>query len=167
MTFMEAVKSCFSKYADFSGRARRSEFWFFYLFTILVSFGFTILTAFDIATGLPLFTILGGLASLALILPSLAVSVRRLHDTGRSGWQLVFWYLVPWLLVIPVAILAGLGGALAGGDPTSTAIAIIAALGLAFLLPLAGAIVLFVYFVSDTKPEDNKYGPSPKPAAEY
>lgn len=168
MSFTDAVKVCFSKYADFSGRARRSEFWFFYLFTILYSFAVSILSAVDVAVGVPLFSALGAIGSLALIIPSLAVSVRRLHDTGRSGWQLVFWYVVPWLLIIPIAILLGLGGALFGGaDPTSAALTAIAAFGVALLLPLVGAIVLFVYFVSDTKPGENKYGPAPKGFNEF
>ena len=68
--FGDAIKICFKKYADFEGRARRSEFWWWYLFTFLVG----------------LVPYLGWIASLAFLLPSIAVGVRRLHDTGRSGW---------------------------------------------------------------------------------
>ena len=74
MSFGDAIKICFNKYADFEGRGRRSEFWWWYLFTFIVG----------IAVGwIP---VLGWIASIALWIPSLAAGARRLHDTGRSGW---------------------------------------------------------------------------------
>ncbi len=88
MTFTEAVSTCLSKYADFTGRARRSEYWWFYLFTLVVSWG---LFAFSVA--------FSTLASIALLLPSLAAAVRRLHDTNRSGWFLLI-ALIPFLGVV-------------------------------------------------------------------
>ena len=92
------------KYADFSGRARRKEYWMFVLFNILFSIVATGLdyllgTVWEDA-GIGLFTIL---YALAIILPALAVAVRRLHDIGKSGWWLFItfvplvgsiWYLV-------------------------------------------------------------------------
>lgn len=80
MNFSTSVKTCFSKYATFSGRASRSEYWYFYLFTILISF-FGSLISSEIASGLV------GLISLFFLLPSFAVFVRRLHDIGKSGWN--------------------------------------------------------------------------------
>lgn len=75
---------CFKKYADFSGRARREEFWMFCLFNAIAGI---VLTVLDCVLGARLFT---GLYNLAVILPSIAVMARRLHDTNRSGWlQLV------------------------------------------------------------------------------
>ena len=74
-----------TKYAEFNGRARRSEYWYFVLINILVSIGIYIMDAV-IGT----FGVLGLLYSLAILIPGLAVSVRRLHDTGRSGWNLLF-----------------------------------------------------------------------------
>ncbi len=88
MGFGEAVSSGLSKYATFSGRARRSEYWFFALFNFLVGVAAGIL---DAVIGI---TLLYPLAALALLLPGLAVAVRRLHDTGRSGWWLLI-ALVP------------------------------------------------------------------------
>ena len=91
MTFIESIQTCFRKYADFKGRASRSEYWWFTLFVVLVS----------IAAGL-LGDAANALVALALFLPYLAVSARRLHDTGRSGW----WQLVGcipfigWLVMI-------------------------------------------------------------------
>jgi uncharacterized membrane protein YhaH (DUF805 family) len=93
MNFQAAVASCFSKYATFSGRAPRSEYWYFVLFCILASIVTAILdTALFRRAG---FSPLSTIASLGLVLPSLAASVRRLHDTGRSGW----WVL---LLFVPL-----------------------------------------------------------------
>ena len=75
MNFGQSITSCFSQYATFSGRASRSEFWWFFLFQILVS----------VAAGM-VSEKLSGLVSLGLLLPALAVGARRLHDIGRSGW---------------------------------------------------------------------------------
>ncbi|WP_027467485.1 DUF805 domain-containing protein [Deefgea rivuli] len=85
MKFEESIKICFSKYADFKGRAIRSEYWWFALFTFLVS----------IALGM-FSEVASGLFSLATLLPSLAVGARRLHDTNRSGW----WQLIGLVPVI-------------------------------------------------------------------
>lgn len=84
MGFADAIKTCLSKYADFSGRARRSEYWFWVLFTFIVDI---VVMVVDGALGT--YPLLYAVAVLALLLPSLAVSVRRLHDTGRSGWMLL------------------------------------------------------------------------------
>ena len=104
------------KYAVFSGRARRKEYWYFVLFNTIFSF---VLSRIDNLTGTA--NVLQLLYSLAVLLPSLGVSIRRLHDTGRSGW---------WLFIS--------------------------------LIPLIGAIILFIYMVSDSQAGTNQYGPSPK-----
>ena len=104
MDFMTAVRTCLSKYVDFSGRARRSEYWYFALFSFLVSLAASIVDAvigtdYDGAAS-------GGLiqtvASLALVLPSLAVGIRRLHDTDRSGWWILIGLIpiIGWILLI-------------------------------------------------------------------
>lgn len=79
--FGEAISTCFSKYATFKGRASRSEFWYFFLFQLLIS----IVTQF-----IPVLNII---VALALLLPTIAVTVRRLHDTDRSGWWVGGFYL--------------------------------------------------------------------------
>lgn len=91
MTFGESISTCFSKYATFDGRATRSEYWWFALFTVLAS---AILgTISETASGV---------FSLAVLLPSLAVGARRLHDTNRSGWFLLLWLIpvVGWIVVL-------------------------------------------------------------------
>ena len=113
------------KYAVFSGRARRKEYWFFVLFNIIVSIILAVIDGvtgtLDSESGMGL---LGLIYTLAILMPALAVSVRRLHDTGRSGW---------WLLIL--------------------------------LIPLIGTIVILIFMVQDSKPEENQYGPSPKTAS--
>ncbi len=76
------------KYAVFSGRARRKEFWMFYLFYLIIV---VVLGIVEWMIGIP--AILTGIYTLALIVPTIAVTVRRLHDTGRSGWWWFIWLL--------------------------------------------------------------------------
>lgn len=104
MGLVEAVKSVFGNYANFSGRARRSEYWFFYLFNMIAVFVFMIVGAIlggifgGSGSGAAIGTVIGYvlyiLYALAALIPSLAVTVRRLHDTNRSGWN-IFWALLP------------------------------------------------------------------------
>lgn len=98
MTFGESIRTCFSKYATFDGRATRSEYWWFFLFTFLVT----------IAAGI-VSESLSGLLSLALLLPSLAVGARRLHDIDKSGWFLLVWFIpiIGWIIMIVWAVQEG------------------------------------------------------------
>ena len=114
MSFMDAVKSVLSNYVGFSGRARRSEFWWYVLFLVIVD---VVAAVLNNALGT---TLVSTLVGLALLLPNLAVGARRLHDVGRTGW----WQLIA--------------------------------------LTLIGIIVLIVFWVGDSQPGDNKYGPNPK-----
>lgn len=100
MGFFEAVSSVISKYATFAGRAPRSEYWFWVLFTVLVSIATSILDLAifpDIAFG-PL----NSVTNLAFIIPGFAVTARRLHDAGHSGWWclLVFVPLIGWIILL-------------------------------------------------------------------
>lgn len=96
MTFGDAIRSCFSKYATFSGRAPRSEYWYFALLNIAVNIVLSgLLSASAGNDGAGLFAILLIVYSLAVVLPAISVSVRRLHDTDKSGW----WF---WIAVVPV-----------------------------------------------------------------
>lgn len=95
MTFGEAISDGLSKYATFSGRTSRSGYWWFYLFYVLVVIGTSII---DAAIKTPVLT---GLAVLGLFLPSLAILVRRLHDTDRSGW----WVLISFVPLVGTIVL--------------------------------------------------------------
>jgi len=99
MNFMDAVKICLNKYVDFTGRARRSEFWFFVLFNLCAQIAASIVDA--IIASVIGFSALAMLVSLALLLPGLAVSIRRLHDTDRSGW----WILIGLIPIIGIIML--------------------------------------------------------------
>lgn len=81
--FIEALK----KYAVFTGRSRRKEYWFFVLFSILIAI---VVGIVDGVTGLG---VLSPLYSLALLIPSIAVAIRRLHDVGKSGWWLLLGFV--------------------------------------------------------------------------
>ena len=115
--YLEVLK----KYAVFSGRTRRKEYWYFILFNTLISIALTIIDGvtgtLNVEAGVGL---LSGIYAFVVLIPSIAVAVRRLHDTNRSGW---------WLFIM--------------------------------LIPIIGAIVLIVFFVSDSKPEENQYGLNP------
>lgn len=92
---MEWYLAALSKYAQFSGRSRRKEYWFFYLFNLLISIGLAILDGV-LGLGGGSFGLLSTLYALAVLIPGLAVTVRRLHDTGKSGW---------WLLIVLVPLI--------------------------------------------------------------
>ncbi len=85
MSFGEAVSSVFRQYAKFSGRARRKEYWYFCLFNFIVIVALGIIEVLINAED-----ILTSIFAIAIFLPGLALSVRRLHDIGKSGW----WYLI-------------------------------------------------------------------------
>jgi uncharacterized membrane protein YhaH (DUF805 family) len=88
MGFGQAISSGFSKYVNFSGRACRSEYWFWVLFVLIAD---VVAIAIDAAIGMQ---IVGSLFGLAVLLPGLAVTVRRLHDLDRTGWW-IFLGLIP------------------------------------------------------------------------
>ncbi|MBO2693327.1 DUF805 domain-containing protein [Shewanella algae] len=93
---MEYFIGAIKKYADFTGRARRTEYWMFTLFYIIFSL---VVSAIDYALGT---TVLGLIYSLGLLLPSIAVAARRLHDTDRSGWWqlLAFIPIIGWIVLL-------------------------------------------------------------------
>lgn len=109
------------QYADFSGRARRKEYWMFGLFNMIFAIAAMILDNLVGLAGPTGYGALYAIYSLILFIPGLAVLVRRLHDVGKSGWM---FFIV--------------------------------------LIPLIGAIWIFVLLVSDSKSGENKYGANPK-----
>lgn len=105
------------KYAIFNGRSRRKEYWYFVLFNIIISI---VIGIVSVVIGDDM-SILEFLYYLAVFIPGLAVSVRRLHDVGKSGWMLLIGFI-----------------------------------------PLIGTIWILILMITDSNPEENKYGPNPK-----
>ena len=114
MPMVDAVKACLTKYAEFNGRATRTEYWWFFLAVVLGSAVASLISLRVYA-----------LFSLVTLLPLIAVGARRLHDTNRSGWwQLLS--LVPFGVVVPMIFLAQRGiplnpAALHSNDPSQIA----------------------------------------------
>lgn len=100
--YQQAIFTCFKKFADFKGRARRREFWYFVLFCVLLSLLLSFMNE-DLAT----------LAMLITLIPNIAVNVRRLHDIDRSGW----WMLIALVPIVGVLLL--LFWATQEGNPTA------------------------------------------------
>ena len=102
-TFSEAFPMVMKKFATFSGRASRPEFWYFWLTCFLVNFIFNVIVQLvgpeSAASGI--IAIVQGLFGLAIIIPHIAVVVRRLHDTNRTGW----WFLIVFIPLIGAIIL--------------------------------------------------------------
>lgn len=162
MSFGEAIKSVFSKYATFSGRARRSEYWYFVLFTFLAGI---------VLSFIPFVNFIW---PLAILIPTLAVSVRRLHDTGKSGWAILL-LLIPTLLYmgyvlyfIFAVVAPYVGTDLSSIDPStvmellmenSSSLLIFAGLELLNFIVL---IIWIVWMCKDSQPGENKWGPNPK-----
>lgn len=127
MTFTQSIKSVFSKYATFTGRASRSEYWYFTLFNIIAStllllLGIAIGAATGGSDGVPGGLIVGYILyiiyGLGVLIPSLAVAVRRLHDTNNSGW-LILLGLIPCvggIVLLVFMILQGTNGENKYGD---------------------------------------------------
>lgn len=147
-SFTEAVKVCFQKYATFKGRASRSEYWWFTLFSSLLgALGGGLESAMG-SDGQALSALFG----IATFLPTLSVSVRRLHDTNRSGWWIGGFYLALLPFGLALGFLAtagesahpGTGGALFGG---------LFGLGI-----LAYFIAMLAFLVSRGTPGPNRFG---------
>lgn len=137
------------RYADFSGRSSRAEYWWFWLAYVLFDVVLQILMRIS-----ALFGILG-LLYLGIIIPMIAVSVRRLHDTDRTGWWLLA-PLVPYLigaaLVLPALI----------ANPTAGLAAFAAGPALIlFMIGLVMAIVIFIFSVLPGTKGPNRFGPDP------
>lgn len=133
-------------YADFQGRARRQVFWYYFLVYVII---FCVLWVIESLLGVMFLTTLLGLA---LLLPNLGVTVRRLHDTDRSGWWVLIGF-VPVLLAFLLMFTAVLGGSLGGVFLFGTLIPIVA-------LAALGVLIYFCAQPGTVGP--NKYGPDPK-----
>jgi len=141
------------KFAQFSGRAPRAEYWWFYLFVLIA---YIVAVMVDSMLGSSLvgpYGILTGLLWLVLIVPTIAVGVRRLHDTNRTGW----WILAP---IVPYVIGFAMMGP-AALDPEGAGMAAAGGAMIFMLIGMVMAIVIFVFTVLRGTEGANKYGPDP------
>lgn len=140
MGFADAISAGFRKFVVFSGRAGRSEYWYWVLFSVLVIIAWTFvdILVFGVSTG-PLSTVL----TLALIPPGLAATSRRLHDSNRSAW---------WIM-LPIAPLIGLIGAAAAGSVLLLVAGVAAA--------LIGFVLLLLMAAAPGTSGPNRFGPEP------
>ncbi|HEY6047544.1 MAG TPA: DUF805 domain-containing protein [Sphingomicrobium sp.] len=155
-----AKRPILEKYADFTGRASRPELWW-YVLAVVVAFILVRIIESILGIGHMIFYSYGPLTILlwlATIVPSIAVGVRRLHDTNRSGWWILL-PIVPYCLALVLGGAAMMGGAAAGGGVGMMAGAGIA--GIFMLLAFAADILIIVFYCLPGTPGDNKYGPPP------
>ena len=172
MTFADAIRTCFRKYATFSGRAPRSEYWWFALFVFLVSLVLSFVDAALFGTGTAEVDAspaqpLTGLFQLAVLIPVLAAGWRRMHDTGRPGW----YVLLPMLAALGglFFLLVGIGGfglaERAGADAGILAqfAAIFGGTGMLVLViaQIVLSLLLLWWLTRPSEPAANRYGPPP------
>ena len=162
---VEAVKTCFKKFFNFKGRARRSEYWWFMLFTLVVWWVISFL-----GTMTPVFTYIGLILVLLLSIPQFAALTRRLHDSNHSGWWvfamfvcfLVFYGSFAVMLAPHMSALMGEGDNMAimlAVHPSPQAMSVAAVAGFCYFILF---IITLVFAVMDSHWTENKYGPSPK-----
>ena len=99
----ESIKKVFiENYCNFNGRARRSEFWYWYLFTLIIEITLSILLQVLPKNLSLVFMIIFTILNLAILSPTVGVQIRRLHDTGKSGWFLILFFIpiVGWIILI-------------------------------------------------------------------
>ena len=164
MSMMEAVKSVFSKYAVFSGRARRSEYWYFQLFVFLVNAVFGVfLTHMEPETRqYALVSILEGVFGLVVFVPTLAVSWRRFHDIGKSGaWSLMG--LFAWLAFFVFVIVLALVYSATGSSASDVVMGTIGLFAIAFFLAvMAASVLMLIWTCRQGQTGPNRFGPDPK-----
>ena len=154
MSLREAVGTCLSKYADFTGRARRSEYWWFMLFCFLLSL------------------VTCGVGGLVVLLPAYAVQVRRLHDTNRTGWwvgaNVILGAVTMGLYIAAMFSLFGTALHFYNNESAMLSALMSSGSGWFVVLSILGiigtilSIVIFVFTLLDSDRGTNQYGPSPK-----
>ena len=147
-----AKRPILEKYADFSGRAPRAEYWWY---TLALIIAYIVIMIIESITGLKgmvlgLYGPITLLLALGTIVPNLAVGVRRLHDTNRSAWWLLL--LAPYLLFAILTVMALRSG---GG------MAAVGAAGIVGIVGMVCCIIYLVLMVLPSQPGENRYGPNP------
>lgn len=159
MTFEESVKFCLTKgYAKFQGRATRSEFWWFYLFSFLVNNAFSLL---DRVFSFVIIELIGILVALAIFLPYIAVNARRLHDLNLSGWWQCFIYIPFAFLMIIISYFAINAQYIDARSMSSLAIGLVICGGLCVLICVISSLVFLILFILRGTRGVNRFGEDP------
>lgn len=180
MSFVDATKSCLSKYVTFSGRASRSEYWYFFLFIILGNIFTGILDSIFFGTTVVETSVtdtsaqanvdndgpLASLFSLAIFLPSLAAGWRRMHDGGRSGLYLFFPLFLMMCVLSTILLVAGTTTFTGNVLGLESIAAIFGALSFIIILPvailaIAAPLLVLWWLTRPSEPGENQYGPNP------
>ena len=160
MSFVDSIKSGFRNYVTFKGRASRSEFWWWTLFAVIVQ---SVTAALD--------DTVNSIASLALLLPGIAVNVRRLHDTNRRGTWLL-WPVITLVVGIASFVLFAVAADLDLNDANNwdlenkvegAALAFIVVGGVALLATLVLGLLNLSFTLMKSDPQMNRFGPPPPP----
>ena len=183
-----AVKAGFRQYVRFGGRAARPEFWWWMLFVIIVGIVLSVCAGIIGATANADYFLLSVLFGLATALSSLAITSRRLHDIGKSGWWQLTWYAIPtlaWLLTIALVYIgltavfaahaaddwqpdaATVGQESPAGPPLWVLVLLMMPV---FTVPAAATLWMplwaVIWLVQPGEPGANRYGPDPKAASD-
>ena len=186
LSFKQAVERCWERYADFAGRSRRSEYWWFMLFVALVlslpmMVSLLMVSAvngqtvgnwlLDSVVGIVMVLIIG-FTALMLLLPSLAVTVRRLHDVGRSAWWMAgsialdvvatVYLDMAYSLCVGAGFLHDVGTIEMFRSLSSSSMPAFMIAVVLYLANLGMAATVFIFTLLDGQHSENKYGPSPK-----
>lgn len=162
MNFPQAIRQVLSKYADFNGRAMRSEYWWWVLAITVGNASFGI-----VDSALP-YGFLQPIFGLLVLIPNLAVGARRLHDTGRSGWWIALWAasLVIFGAIFTISVFAAVGGAfLAGfeGSEAGGAVFLLGLIGMAVsaMILLVTAVWSIIWLAQRGEDGPNRFGEVP------
>jgi uncharacterized membrane protein YhaH (DUF805 family) len=158
-SFPKAISLGFSGYTNFRGRSTRAEYWWWTLFATIAGFfgGLLDVSIFGFLAGnweAADWSLFQNLISLALLLPGLAVTVRRLHDINKTGWWVLWWCLS----FLPGWILLGIGIALFFVTFTLHTLIAVMLIGSAVILWLALIVISIIWLCRPSDPEENRYG---------
>ncbi|OXM99291.1 DUF805 domain-containing protein [Bifidobacterium vansinderenii] len=156
ISFPNAIVRFFKKYAVFHGRASRSEYWWWFLFSAIIGAVFSLLSS--ATDGSTIIEGLEGIWNLAVLVPGVALAIRRMHDANRSGW----WVLLPYGLIVLAIIVMLLGGgaafwAAAGNGGVGSGVSSVGLIIVGLLLMIAGGITSIVLYIAPSDPQGARF----------
>jgi uncharacterized membrane protein YhaH (DUF805 family) len=170
MTLPDAVRQALRKYADFSGRASRPEYWWWVLATVIASLILGTLDTFIVSLidRPAAFSPLNGIFWLAVLLPCLAVSARRLHDIGKTGWWILLWFVVAlfgWIPVVVGIAFAALAGVFSGIIEESAVVVLAVGAIVTVLVQLGLILWVILWMARQGQSGVNSFSQDPRPSA--